>query len=66
MIQLLSLNAPFGGRGKSGMGVYNGEYGFNTFSHFKTMASAPLWFDFKEKYPPYKRKMIDLVKRLLK
>ena len=61
LIQLLSLNAPFGGRGKSGMGVYNGEYGFNTFSHFKTMASAPLWFDFKEKYPPYKRKMIDLV-----
>ena len=66
LIQLLSLNAPFGGRGKSGMGVYNGEYGFNTFSHFKTMASAPLWFDFKEKYPPYKRKMIDLVKRLVK
>jgi coniferyl-aldehyde dehydrogenase len=33
--------APFGGVGQSGSGYYHGQYGFDTFSHLRGIASAP-------------------------
>jgi coniferyl-aldehyde dehydrogenase len=32
---------PFGGVGESGSGYYHGQYGFDTFSHLRGIASAP-------------------------
>ncbi len=44
---------PFGGIGNSGIGKYKGVYGFDTFSHIKTVLKASPWFDDGLKYPPY-------------
>lgn len=48
-------NAPFGGVGESGYGAYHGRYGFNTFSHLRTVVALPTWLDrFMDfRYPPY-------------
>ncbi len=56
---------PFGGVGASGLGKYHGEYGFNTFSHQKSILSRPFWFDLDFRYPPYKID-ISLLKKLIK
>jgi coniferyl-aldehyde dehydrogenase len=48
-------NAPFGGVGASGLGHYHGEYGFNEFSHQRSVFIAPE-YDFRPEYgllPPY-------------
>ncbi|WP_280364886.1 aldehyde dehydrogenase family protein [Nocardia wallacei] len=37
-------NAPFGGVGQSGMGAYRGKAGFDTFTHYRTVAGADLPF----------------------
>jgi acyl-CoA reductase-like NAD-dependent aldehyde dehydrogenase len=46
-------DAPFGGVGDSGIGAYHGKYGFETFSHKRTVASKPTWLDLKLLYAPY-------------
>ena len=48
-------NAPFGGVGESGYGTYHGKYGFDTFSHLRTVVALPTWLDrFMDfRYPPY-------------
>lgn len=48
--------APFGGVGESGYGSYHGKWGFDTFSHVRTVVGLPNWFDklMGFKYPPFK------------
>ena len=48
---------PFGGVGKSGMGMYHGKFSFDTFSRPKAILKTGTWFDPPVKYPPYKGKM---------
>lgn len=44
---------PFGGIRQSGLGSYHGKFGFDTFSHFKSILKAgPI--DFSIKYPKYR------------
>ncbi|CAB0151914.1 Aldehyde dehydrogenase [Pseudidiomarina piscicola] len=50
---MLNPKLPFGGVGPSGMGRYHGKYGFDTFSHQKSVMQRPFWFDPKFRYPPY-------------
>lgn len=38
-------NAPFGGVGESGYGSYHGKYGFDAFSHTRTVVAPPTWLD---------------------
>jgi aldehyde dehydrogenase (NAD+) len=47
--------APFGGVGESGMGSYHGKWGFDAFSHVRTVVGLPNWFDslMSFKYPPF-------------
>ncbi|MFZ1101552.1 MAG: aldehyde dehydrogenase [Hyphomicrobiaceae bacterium] len=52
--QLLNLRLPFGGVGDSGMGVYHGKAGFETFSHSKSVVKRSTWLDPGIKYPPYR------------
>ncbi|MCK7558952.1 hypothetical protein MKQ70_29825 [Chitinophaga sedimenti] len=56
---------PFGGVGFSGMGRYHGKFGFDTFSHRKSMMKTGTWLDIAVKYPPFGDKLA-LVKRFLK
>lgn len=46
---------PFGGVGDSGMGAYHGKYGFDTFTHRRTVVRMPDWLDrfMGFRYPPY-------------
>ncbi len=46
---------PFGGVGDSGMGVYHGKAGFNTFSHIKSVMRGSRLFDIPLRYPPHKK-----------
>ncbi len=54
---LTNPNLPFGGRGSSGIGAYQGEATFLTFSHLKSLMRTPTWFDPMFKYPPFKGKL---------
>ena len=46
-------NLPFGGVGPSGMGAYNGETGFATFSHNRSVLAKPTRPDPTVLFPPY-------------
>jgi aldehyde dehydrogenase (NAD+) len=54
---LTNPHLPFGGRGSSGIGQYQGKYSFDTFSHKKSILKTPTWFDPSFKYPPFKGKL---------
>ena len=56
---------PFGGVGNSGMGVYHGQFGFDTFSHLKTVMKRSFWLDIPLRYPPFSRFKLQLLKKLL-
>ncbi|MCP4872745.1 MAG: aldehyde dehydrogenase family protein [Proteobacteria bacterium] len=46
-------DGPFGGVGPSGMGAYHGKWGFETFSHRKTVMTRTTLVDPDILYPPY-------------
>ena len=60
MLHAAVPNAPFGGVGNSGTGAYHGRYGFDAFSHRRTVVNVPGWMDRLVwfRYPPYDRKHI--------
>lgn len=53
LLHITVPDAPFGGVGDSGIGAYHGRFGFETFSHKRTIASKPTWIDLKLTYAPY-------------
>jgi aldehyde dehydrogenase (NAD+) len=56
---------PFGGVGPSGMGAYHGKFGFEQFSHKKTVMTKPTRPDVAAFiYPPYTEKAWKLARRL--
>ena len=56
---------PFGGVGPSGMGAYHGKFGFEQFSHKKTVMTKSTRPDVGAFiYPPYTEKALKLAKRL--
>ena len=57
-------NMPFGGVGNSGFGSYHGKYGFNEFSHFKSILDKSTLFEPSIKYSPYTKTKLNLIKRL--
>ena len=64
VVHILPENLPFGGVGESGMGSYHGKYGFDAFSHFKSVMKRPFRPDPPVTYPPYsawKEKLLRLV-----
>ncbi len=65
VMHLADANLPFGGVGNSGMGSYHGKFGFNTFSHHKSILQKATWFEPFVKYPPYTDFKLNLLKRLL-
>ncbi|WP_109299872.1 aldehyde dehydrogenase family protein [Aquimarina sp. AU474] len=58
-------NLPFGGVGDSGIGNYHGKYGFETFSHYKSVLQKPFWVELDLKYAPYSGKKLKWLKRLI-
>lgn len=56
---------PFGGVGTSGMGAYHGKWGFETFSHRKSVLAKPARPDVALLYPPYTRLKSKLMRRFM-
>ncbi|ASK29520.1 aldehyde dehydrogenase [Chryseobacterium sp. T16E-39] len=65
IMHLSNDNLPFGGVGNSGMGNYHGRYGFETFSHLKSVLEKVTWGEPDIKYPPYSEKKLNWIKKLL-
>lgn len=57
---------PFGGVGESGIGSYHGEFGFRTFSHYKSILDKPTWFEAGLKYFPHSAAKFNLMKKMLR
>ena len=53
-----NTHLPFGGVGNSGMGSYHGKFGFNAFSHLKTVLVKYNILDVPQRYPPYSGKSL--------
>jgi aldehyde dehydrogenase (NAD+) len=66
ILHLSNLHMPFGGVGQSGMGSYHGQYGFESFSHRKSMLFNQNLIDLSLKYPPFEKRNFKIIKRLMK
>jgi len=53
VMHLLNSNLPFGGVGDSGTGSYHGQYGFDAFSHYKSILDKSTLIEPPIKYAPY-------------
>lgn len=66
VIHLATDYMPFGGVGESGMGNYHGRYGFDTFSHLKSITDKKRWIDLPLRYQPYTKGKLKMIKFFLK
>lgn len=60
-------NLPFGGVGKSGMGAYHGDKGFETFSHMKPVFYQSRFSSGAMLHPPYTEKtskLLNLIRKI--
>jgi aldehyde dehydrogenase (NAD+) len=63
--QVSTAKLPFGGVGASGMGAYHGKWGFDEFSHRKSVLTKPTRPDFSSMiYPPYTERAFKLARKL--
>src|SRR5699024_12166717 len=51
LYHLANPHLPFGGVGESGIGHYHGKFGFDTFSHQKSIMEQTTKFDMPLRYP---------------
>jgi aldehyde dehydrogenase (NAD+) len=65
LMQITNDYLPFGGIGNSGIGNYHGEFGFNTFSHQKSIIEKVNWGEPDWKYPPYSDKKMSYLKKVM-
>ena len=64
LCHLATSAMPFGGVGESGMGHYHGKYGFETFTHLKSVLKKSKRIDLPVRYAPYGEKKIRLLRKL--
>lgn len=65
VMHLVGDSMPFGGVGNSGAGDYHGRFGFECFSHRKSILSKPVWGETPLKYPPYTDVKMSIIKKML-
>jgi aldehyde dehydrogenase (NAD+) len=66
LLHCMTPQLPFGGVGNSGMGVYHGKYGFDTFSHLKPVVRAWTTPDVDLLYPPHTERKGKILRKVLK
>jgi aldehyde dehydrogenase (NAD+) len=66
IVHLATNQMGFGGVGESGHGAYHGKYGFDTFSHYKSIVKKGTLFDLPFRYQPYNAKKMKILKWFLK
>ena len=63
--QFSTAKLPFGGVGASGMGAYHGRWGFEEFSHRKSVLTKPTRPDLSSLiYPPYTARAFKMARRM--
>ena len=63
--QVSTAKLPFGGVGASGMGAYHGKFGFEEFSHRKSVLTKPTRPDLSSFiYPPYTERAMKMARRM--
>ena len=65
IMHLTNSRLPFGGVGSSGIGNYHGKYGFDAFTHYKSVLYKGTLFEPNLKYAPYSRWKLNFMKRIL-
>jgi aldehyde dehydrogenase (NAD+) len=65
ILHIISPNLPFGGVRSSGQGSYHGKFGFDAMTHARGMVRSPARFSLPLRYPPYSRKALSLVRKVL-
>lgn len=65
MMHLANPALAFGGRGSSGFGNYHGKFGFDTFSHTKSVMKQANWIDPSFRYPPFTPRKLSFLKRMI-
>jgi len=63
--QVANPHLPFGGRGLSGIGHYHGKASFDAFSHQKSLIERSTRVDPSIAYPPYTKRKMSLIRRLM-
>lgn len=66
MTHLASPYLPFGGVGTSGLGSYHGAKSFEIFSHRKSVLKKSTRVNLSFIFPPYDKKKVSLVRRIMK
>lgn len=66
VIHLATNNMPFGGVGESGLGAYHGKFGFDTFTHYKSIVDKKTWIDMNLRYQPYSKRKEKMISFFLK
>lgn len=66
IMHFANSNMPFGGVGHSGMGGYHGQFSFQTFSHAKGVVDRSHIVDLFFRYPPYSKRRIQFIKKIVK
>jgi aldehyde dehydrogenase (NAD+) len=65
VMHISNSNLPFGGVGTSGIGNYHGKYGFDAFSHKKSILKKSLLIETSIKYAPYTERKLKWIRFLL-
>ncbi len=66
IIHLATSEMGFGGVGMSGMGSYHGKFGFDTFTHEKSIVNKANWLDLPFRYQPYSNVKEKLIRMFLR
>ena len=65
VMHIVEPSLPFGGVGHSGIGNYHGKFGFDAFSHHKSVLQKSFWIELNLKHPPYTDFKFKWLKRLI-
>ena len=65
ILQVSNHYMPFGGVGSSGTGSYHGKFGFDTFSHKKSIVWSKTMIDLPIRYAPFSPLKFRILKKIL-
>lgn len=65
IFHIASPELPFGGVGNSGMGSYHGKWGFEEFSHHRSVMYRATWADPSLRYPPYTDGTVNMLQKVM-
>ena len=64
ILQVSNHYMPFGGVGSSGIGLYHGKFGFDTFSHKKSIVWSKTMIDLPIRYAPFNQLKFRILKKI--